>query len=629
MTASDDFVLLLSLAALAVGPLAYQVARTGGGYLLAALDGFVYAAIGGLVLIHIVPESIALGGWLAVIGGAIGLLVPSMVEHRLGRVAGQAHAVALILGLTAIGLHAFLDGLALTAHETASDSHGHMLPMAVILHRLPVGLTVWFLLRPLYGIGAALSCLGLIGVATAVGYASGGTVQALMESEARGVFQALVAGSLLHVVIHRSYPISGVSTDAGRQRWQAGLGALAGLALLWSITGHDEIGGLWPGAEEAGRVFVNLALQSAPALLLAYVAAGVVYGMLPKASFGWMGRGSEFSQSLRGVGFGLPLPVCSCGVVPLYRSLLVQGVPATAGMAFLVATPELSLDALLISIPLLGGEFTMVRLIGAVVVALAIGWGLGRFATLLPSVSVAEQSDGGTESAGSLRKIASGTVEVLDKTAPWILVGLAVAAAVEPILGSGWVEAIAGGFEVELFALLGMPAYVCASGATPLVAVLLAKGVSPGAALAFLLTGPATNITTFGVLTQLHGRRIALAFGACMTLLAVGLGRIVNAAFDFEDGFPALAHEHEMGAGLAEVCLASLALLFVFTFLRKGPRGFVGELFDMEVQETGHCHDGDAAADVDDCCQEADAGDPGLTPATPIAVLRQEPGSGH
>ena len=629
MTASDELVLFLSLAALAVGPIVYQLARTGGGYMLAALDGFVYAAIGGLVLIHIVPESIALGGWLAVIGGAVGLLVPSMVEHRLGRVAGHAHAVALILGLAAIGLHAFLDGLALTGRETASDSYQHMLPMAVILHRLPVGLTVWFLLRPLYGMGAALSCLGLIGAATALGYASGGVVHTLMESEARGVFQALVAGSLLHVVIHRSYPISGVSADAGRQRWQAGLGAMAGLALLWTITSHHEIGDLWPGAEEAGRVFFSLALQSAPALLLAYVAAGVVYGMLPKASFGWMGKGSGFSQSLRGVGFGLPLPVCSCGVVPLYRSLLVQGVPATAGMAFLVATPELSLDALLISIPLLGGEFTAARVVGAVVVALAIGWGLGRFATLLPSVSLAEQGDQKTESAGGLKKIVAGTGEVLDTTAPWILVGLAVAAAVEPIFQSSWVETIAGGFEVELFALLGMPAYVCATGATPLVAILIAKGVSPGAALAFLLTGPATNITTFGVLSRLHGRRMALAFGACMTLLAVGLGRFVNAAFDFEDGFPALAHEHDTGAGLAEVCLASLALLFLITFLRKGPRGFVGELFDIEVEEVGHCHDdGDGAAEVDDCCHEP-GGAPGVAQASPTTVLTQTPGSGQ
>ena len=87
----------------------------------------------------------------------------------------------------------------------------------------------------------------------------------------------------------------------------------------------------------------------------------------------------------------------------------------------------------------------------------------------------------------------AGFVELVDGTAPWIVLGLAIAAAAEPwlvqMLWAQWSDVL----EVAVFALLGMPIYVCAAGATPLIAVLLAAGVSPGAALAFLLTGPATN----------------------------------------------------------------------------------------------------------------------------------------
>ena len=78
--------------------------------------------------------------------------------------------------------------------------------------------------------------------------------------------------------------------------------------------------------------------------------------------------------------FGLPIPICSCGVVPIYRSLVGQGVPASAALSFMIATPELSIDALLITLPLLGGEFTVVRIFCAVILAIGIGWLFGRFA---------------------------------------------------------------------------------------------------------------------------------------------------------------------------------------------------------------------------------------------------------
>ena len=274
--------LALSLVALALGPLVYHVAKADG-HMLAALDGFVYVAIGGLVLLHIMPESFALAGWVALVGGVAGLVIPSMIEHRLVGRARQVHNIALVLGLAGIGLHAFLDGLALVAgsQEHGADT-GHMLPMAVILHRFPVGLTIWFLLRPLYGRYTAGAVLVLIGAATALGFAAGEPVHAAMASGGRGVFQAVVAGSLLHVVVHRSYPLS---SGGGGGHWQAGLGAVAGLALLAAITTGHAVG---PALEEAGRVFAHLAVESAPALALAYAGAGMIYAFMPATSVGWM-----------------------------------------------------------------------------------------------------------------------------------------------------------------------------------------------------------------------------------------------------------------------------------------------------------------------------------------------------
>ena len=114
-----------------------------------------------------------------------------------------------------------------------------------------------------------------------------------------------------------------------------------------------------------------------------------------------------------------------------------------------------------------------------------------------------------------------GFVEVFDHTMPWIVVGLLLAALAEPMLSHTAFENIPSFFQVPLAALIGVPVYVCASGATPLAALAIHKGLSSGAALTFLIAGPATNLTTFGVLSKLHGRKIAMLFGISVTTLAM------------------------------------------------------------------------------------------------------------
>ena len=584
---SNFHLLAISLLALAVGPVLHQLARIRG-TMLAALDGFVYVTMGGVVFLHIVPESYELAGWWSILALLAGLLGPGLIEHRLRGLARQAHAVALLLALMGIGLHGFMDGLAL-GHAGGDHDH-HMLPMAILLHRLPVGLAVWFLLRPAYGLPKALGLLALIGGATLAGFALGEAAVGGLANQGLGLFQALVAGSLLHVVVHRSYPIEESASTPQTARRHAGIGALVGLFFLWALTA-DLFG---VEGQAAARMFVDLALESAPALLLAYVGAGLVHALMPKASLQWLRRGNSFSQSLRGIGFGLPLPICSCGVVPIYRTLVAQGVPASAAMSFLVATPELSLDAVLISLPLLGGTFTVVRIVCAAVVALAVGWGIGRLVApaLAGKLGKEERDEQRSLAERIVAGLRTGFGEVVDDTAPWIVLGMGAAALIAPFLSAEWLAKIPSSVEVVFFALLGIPTYVCASGATPLVAVLIFKGVSPGAALAFLLTGPATNLTTFGVLARLHGPRVAAGFGAGIMAMAVALGYGVNGVLDLPP--PPVVGAGEGHGAWSEAALAGLGILFAFSLLRRGPRGFVGEIFagdEDEDHEHNHGHD--------------------------------------
>jgi hypothetical protein len=358
---------------------------------------------------------------------------------------------------------------------------------------------------------------------------------------------------------------------------------------------------------EFGDIFTALVMESAPALLIAFALAGIVQVVLRRAPLRWMRTGNATTEAMRGVAFGLPLPICSCGVIPLYQTLVVQSVPATAAMAFLVATPELGIDSVLISLPLLGVEFTAVRVVAATLVALLIGATLGRLVQRRWPVAAPADEPASEVSRPLLERVRAGLRfgfgEVVDHTAPWIILGIAIASLAEPALRSEWMTALPWGLDVLLFAVIGMPTYVCASGATPLVAVLVHKGVSPGAALAFLLTGPATNATTFGVLARLHGPRVALLFGGMMAALAVGLGLLVNAFLPRVDGI-ALYAEASADATVFEI-IASLAFTVVIALsvLRQGPRGFVGQILspygaDSHDRNHGHRHDDDP------CCEK-------------------------
>jgi uncharacterized protein len=153
-----------------------------------------------------------------------------------------------------------------------------------------------------------------------------------------------------------------------------------------------------------------------------------------------------------------------------------------------------------------------------------------------------------------------------------------LAAIMEPLLQGSWLTTLPLGVDVLVFACIGLPLYICASASTPLVAVLVAAGVSPGAGLALLLTGPASNLSTLGILTRMHGRRFAVAFALMMTAIAVLLGIAVNLLW------PTLASTQP--ARLTEAsatpwqlfALVSCALLYAASIVRRGARGFLSEL---------------------------------------------------
>ncbi len=600
--------LILSILALFIGPLLYQSFKTRT-YWYRLLDGFVVVMITGIVCLEVLPEVLAHHPLSGMILLGAGLMGPTVLEHLFHRMAHQVHWTALFIGTLGLVAHAFVDGVILSEISSGAFSSESMLGWGIILHRIPVGLTIWMLLLPRLGRERAVITLGMLIAGTFFGFGYEAVMGTWSSGEGLILFQALAAGSILHVVLHRPHEShrEQITREQSRlYRYGEGLGNVIGLGalVLVALLHTAEAGRHAHGLELLGGIsntFWALALESAPALLLAYLVGGMMIAFLPGASIRWMQRGAAPVRSVKGVVVGLPLPICTCGVLPLYRSLIKRGAPPTAAMAFLIATPELGFDALLISIPLLGGDMTVIRLVAAAAIALTVGWAIGGFVERSEPTAATPSNASAPGAAAPVKEriqrgLREGFGSLVDDTAPWILVGLLIAALAEPLLQQGWLQALSPSVEVVLFALLGLPVYVCASGATPIVAVLLMNSVSPGAALAFLLTGPATNISTYGILSQVHNRKTALLFGILTTACAVALGYLVNLGTPYIDLLTGVDFDAEQSTWLQRIALVLLLLVFLASLLRRGARAFFAEVtsgFSLAGSHDHHQHEHD------------------------------------
>jgi uncharacterized membrane protein YraQ (UPF0718 family) len=608
--------LILSILTLFIGPIIYRkVAESE--TLLEVIDGFIFVSIAALVMQHILPASAGEGGFLILCCLLFGFIGPNVLESRLSKAGHNIHTGVLLFGVIGLALHAALDGAALVTESVIehadgiSITHGLIdsLPIAIILHRLPVGLTLWFLIRPNFGRAYALIALLALSLMTTVGYfGAEALAHELHDHHWLELVQAFAAGAILHVVVFRFHldeqqehggSCCG-STDTAPQRSISiggifripaeSVGNILGLLLVASVfygNASENCGEHCHSSDLWGN-FYSLLTTSAPALLLAYVFGGLLYAFTPSSSINWLRRGGSIRQFLKGMIVGLPLPVCSCGVLPLYESLARRGAPAAAAFAFLLATPELGIDALLISVPLLGLDMTITRVLAVIAFTTVV---VGLILYFVPAEDLVLEEITEEEKELSLSEkfakgVSFGLISLVENTGAWILVGLLVAALMDPLIGPdtfGFSPAL----EVIACAIIGAFMYVCAAGSTPFVAILMANGLSAGAAIAFLLTGPATNISTFGVLGKLHGKRTALTFSIVASITAIAIGILINVFFSEHISPSALSlEEHQHHATYEHAATVALLLLFAFSVVRIGARAF----FEQVIGKVVHAH---------------------------------------
>lgn len=194
--------LVISIALLAVGPMLSKLLHHKPS-VLRWLDRATFLAIAAVLFLHVIPESFEHAGWPVLLLLVLGFALPSLAEKALHRAADTVHMATLSLGMLGLVAHGLLDGLSLTDNSSLL-SHG-TLPVLVLLHRLPVGQLIWSLLRPSFGVPIAVFTLTLVALSSVVGFTVGQSFAYLLHGVYFSLFEALVAGAILHVVLFRSH----------------------------------------------------------------------------------------------------------------------------------------------------------------------------------------------------------------------------------------------------------------------------------------------------------------------------------------------------------------------------------------------------------------------------------------
>lgn len=270
--------------------------------------------------------------------------------------------------------------------------------------------------------------------------------------------------------------------------------------------------------------------EMSPYLLLGFFIAGVLRVFVPPGRMTqWLGK-PTWKSAVYSAFLGVPLPLCSCGVIPTGVSLHANGASKGASVSFLISTPQTGVDSILVTYSLMGWPFAIIRPIVAFVSGV-IGGGLTNAMTSKEKEVVKDQSVTSEFKGSKVKELFRyAFVEFLEDIAKWLVIGLVIAAAITTFLpDSLFTEYLSSPWLSMLVILVAsIPMYVCATGSVPIAAALMMKGLSPGAAFVFLMAGPATNAGTITVIAKSLGKKSLYAYLISIIGMSLATGGIID-----------------------------------------------------------------------------------------------------
>ncbi|MBN2522231.1 MAG: permease [Bacteroidales bacterium] len=277
----------------------------------------------------------------------------------------------------------------------------------------------------------------------------------------------------------------------------------------------------------------TLILDMAPWLILGFLIAGILHVFFPDGKINKLLGKTSMKSVIRAAIIGIPLPLCSCGVIPTGVSIHKNGASKGASVSFLISTPQTGVDSILVTYSLLGLPFAIVRPIAALITGVFGGAVTNKLeASKVPEIKpkAANTHFVSNRKSPIYTVFHYAFVEFLEDIAKWLVIGLLIAALIAVFVPDDFFATYIHndfiGMLIILFA--SIPVYVCATSSVPIAAVLMMKGVSPGAALVFLMAGPATNAATISVVGNSMGRKTLFIYLGTLITGALASGLFID-----------------------------------------------------------------------------------------------------
>lgn len=312
-------------------------------------------------------------------------------------------------------------------------------------------------------------------------------------------------------------------------------------------------------------------LALAPWLLLGMLVAALMHGFLPK---GFIHRQLTGPMGVvKAVLLGVPLPLCSCGVIPAGLGLKKDGASDGAAVGFLISTPQTGVDSILVSASFLGWPFALFKVAAAAITGLVGGLATDAFSN---SGTVAAPAIAADQSRPTMREMLDHGLMIVRTIWRWVAFGVIASALIETFVPeSAFAQLTAYGTVVPVLGVLlvAVPLYVCATASVPIAAALVAAGLPAGAALVFLMAGPATNLATIGAISRTLGKRALVVY--LVTIIGGSVGLAL--AFDFVIDPSAVMPAHEHGGATWWALGSAVALLAMMAWFAVDElRGWLG-----------------------------------------------------
>ena len=319
--------------------------------------------------------------------------------------------------------------------------------------------------------------------------------------------------------------------------------------------------------------FLNVVCEMAPYLLLGFLIAGVLHVFVPQKFYAnYLSRKNRLSVLWAAL-LGVPLPLCSCGVIPTAIGLKNEKASKGAIASFLIATPQTGIDSILATFSLMGLGFAIVRPVAALVTGVCGGLLVNR---LVREDDLTEESNTScqVERGNRLwRVVKYAYYDMIRDIGLRLLIGLVVAALIQVAVPDEFFLSFGSQPLMQMLVILAIavPMYICSTGSIPVAAALMMKGLSPGAALVMLMAGPAVNLASILVVHKAMGRRFTSIYLMTIVGFAVLFGLLLNATgLDFSlASHDACCMTSALPSPFKLICATVLTLLILFALMMK------------------------------------------------------------